>query len=105
MRRTSWDYVWIPYEDLGLDPQGQKLSLGGQASLTLSAKGKEPERADQLINISNGSPSGENMADENTSEAKDVTAYWGEKDTGVKVCLRRTITYQLTNVMDGRGFA
>jgi hypothetical protein len=104
MRRTSWDYIWIPYEDLSLDSQEQKTSFEEQMSPSQSAKGKQPERADQLIHVPDGSPSEERMEDIHTGETKDVTAFWGEKGTGVKVCLRRTITYQLTNVMDGRGF-
>ena len=100
MRRTAWDYIWIHDRDLEMDKleeQAAKLEEEAQNR----AKGKQPERY-----ANNGwiGPSEMKMGDVSTtttnSKGIDESSYWGTDGIGVKVWLRRTIIYQLINLME-----
>jgi len=83
MRRTAWDYIWIAENDLDFDNiEAQAAKLEEEQSLpqpvSTEDKGKQPE-ADSDI---------------------DESSHWGTDGVGVKVWLRRTVIYQLINLME-----
>jgi hypothetical protein len=93
MRRTAWDYIWI---DLNLaDIEQQVARLEEESKLD---KGKQPERYEWT------GPSEVKMTDVKISpmdtNGVNETSYWGTDGVGVKVWLRRTIIYQLINLME-----
>jgi hypothetical protein len=99
MRRTAWDHIWIDERDLELDTiEAQAAKLEEERG-----KGKQPE------GYVNGGvwtgPSelkgGDTITTATTnSKGIDETSYWGTDGVGVKVWLRRTIIYQLINLME-----
>jgi hypothetical protein len=92
MRRTAWDYIWV---DVNLaDIQAQLAILEA-----LEEKGKQPEHPDSF-HWNPTSPA--KMVDGKTSSAAgvDETSHWGIEGVGVKVWLRRTIIYQLINLVE-----
>jgi len=104
MRRTAWDYIWIDDRELSLadietqaarsdeqykpDKGKQPEQYGGSWAAGAASEIKlEEKMAELTVNTTNGGPI-------------DETSHWGTDGAGVKVWLRRTIIYQLTNLME-----
>jgi hypothetical protein len=88
MRRTAWDYIWI---DLDLDDIEAQV-----AQRQLDNKGKQPEQVTEEAEW--GGPS--DMRGQVDVNGIDESSHWGTDGVGVKVWLRRTIIYQLSNLME-----
>jgi hypothetical protein len=88
MRRTAWDYIWI---DLDLDDIEAQV-----AQRQLDNKGKQPEQITEEAEW--GGPS--DMKGQVDVNGIDESSHWGTDGVGVKVWLRRTIIYQLSNLME-----
>lgn len=96
MRRTAWDYIWIDDRDLDL---ANLDSLVAAMELENKDKGKQPERYGHDWN----GPSEMKMGSVSVNGGLggvDETSHWGTDGVGVKVWLRRTIIYQLINLME-----
>lgn len=96
MRRTAWDYIWIDDRDLDL---ANLDSLVAAMELENKNKGKQPERYGHDWN----GPSEMKMGSVDVNGGPggvDETSHWGTDGVGVKVWLRRTIIYQLINLME-----
>jgi len=98
MRRTAWDYIWIDERDLEL------TTLEEQAAKLEEERGKGKQR-DRYPNGGWVGPSEMKGGDTSTittadSKGVDETSHWGTDGVGVKVWLRRTIIYQLINLME-----
>jgi hypothetical protein len=89
MRRTAWNHIWIPYDQIGLESiKSASPSVPGPAHEPKSASAE----ADKV-------PDGVPSTAEN-EEAVGLDATWGIPDQGLKVWLRRTFIFQLMSVPD-----
>lgn len=89
MRRTAWDYIWISDRDINVDEI--------EAESARLEKGKQPEGSADGV----GGDSSEVKASEGpTEDGIDESSHWGTDGLGLKVWLRRTIIYQLINLME-----
>ena len=93
MRRTAWDSAWV---DIDID--ALEAEIASKPTQSMLDKGKLPERAQNW-----GGPSDlKGKVDVVDDEMDDVEESnpWGVEGVGVKVWLRRTIIYQLSNLME-----
>jgi len=101
MRRTAWDYIWIDDRELNVaDIETQAARSDEQYK---PDKGKQPEQygGNWAAGGASEAKLEEKMAELTTNGGEiDETSHWGTDGVGVKVWLRRTIIYQLTNLME-----
>ena len=90
MRRTAWDYVWV---DLDLVALEQEVAA---REAEPSNKGKHVDR----FGHDWSGPSEMKVGEFSTNGVIDETSHWGVEGVGVKVWVRRTIIYQLINLME-----
>jgi len=98
MRRTAWDNIWIDERDLELDKiEEQAAKLDEERN-----KGKQPEYANGWNGPSEmkGGDTANTTVTTTNSKGIDESSYWGTDGVGLKVWLRRTIIYQLINLME-----
>ena len=102
MRRTAWDYIWIDDRDLNLADIETQAARSENEQLSKPDKGKQPEQYGGWTAGGSETKLEEKMAELTTNGggAIDETSHWGTDGAGVKVWLRRTIIYQLTNLME-----
>jgi hypothetical protein len=90
MRRTAWDCIWVDLDLVALEQEAAAIDV------ELNNKGKQ---VGQFGHDWNG-PSEMKIGEISTNGGIDETSHWGVEGVGVKVWVRRTIIYQLINLME-----
>jgi hypothetical protein len=88
MRRTAWNHIWIPYDQIGLE---SLKSASPPAPPPAPQPTSPPAEADKIP---------EGVAPTTGSEPVGPDTTWGIPDQGLKVWLRRTFIFQLMSVPD-----
>jgi len=110
MRRTAWNHIWIPYDQIGLEdsksqsPPHSPVSALPRTPQTPSSPQSPPNLAEGVATEGfeaekdhDGDVAAETMA---TTEPFSPDADWGIGDQGLKIWLRRTFIFQLMSIPD-----
>jgi hypothetical protein len=88
MRRTAWNHIWIPYDQIGLE--SLKSASPPAPVPAQQPPASAPTDADKGV-LDVVAPTADN-------EPVGPDATWGIPDQGLKVWLRRTFIFQLMSV-------
>jgi len=110
MRRTAWNHIWIPYDQIGLEDSSSQSPLHSPLS-ALPPTPQTPLSPQSPPSAATGAATDGNEAEQGhdgvvaaetiaRNEPFLTDADWGVAGQGLKIWLRRTFIFQLMSMPD-----